>query len=344
MGKRLPRLWLIAALAGVTITGVWSVLHWYRGPDASTSVRIPDPDTSGFHPRVADRIRQRRAAVAEHPANAYAWGRLGMAFDIHNLVEEAVVCYTRAEQLDPADFRWPYHRAVSMPAAPPDEIIAALERASSIRPDYVPCLIRLGLECLRADNAGKARTWFEKALSVEPDNPHAQVGLAQIEFAAGSHDTARARLERVLQKGPRHGEALRLLARLYHARGDSDRSRRLTESAAGCPSKTPLPDPARTEVVFEGATARHLISQAGRLREQGKPRDAVTRLRLVLDEQPDDADARLLLGLALFFDLGQMQEGLPELREAVRLAPTNWRARTALDAALAQAAAPREGR
>ena len=331
--KRIPRLWLIAALGCAALAGVWGVLVWYRGTDASTSVAIPDPDTSGFHPRVADRIRQRRAAVAEHPANAYAWGRLGMAFDIHNLVEDAVVCYTRAERLDPADFRWPYHRAVSMPAAPPDEIIAALERAASIRPDYVPCLIRLGLECLRADDAGKARTWFDKALSAEPDNPHAQIGLAQIEFAAGSHDSARARLERILQERSDHGEALRLLARLYHARGDLDRARRLTESAARLPSKTALHDPARTEVVFEGATARHLISQAGRLREQGKPRDAVTRLRLVLEEQPDDADAHLLLGLALFFGLGQLQEGLSELREAVRLAPTNPHARQALDAA-----------
>lgn len=312
---------------------------WWTWPHPT--VPPPNPDTSQFEPLVARRIAERRAAVEADPRDAESWGRLGMSFDVHNLVAEAVACYTQAERLDPHDFRWPYHRAICMPDAPPDEIIAALEKAVALRPDFAPCLVRLGHQCLKAGRTDDSRAHFERALTIDPRNTHAQVGLAEIALQAGDHNVARERLERALRDRPDHGEAQRMLARVYHALGMADQAGRLAGSAARLPSKTPLPDPARTEVVFEGATAKLLVRQASRLRQDNRPHDAIAKLRLALQTAPDDADAHLQLGLALFFDLGRRSDGLLELREAVRLAPNHPHARRALDAATQQSNDPR---
>ena len=109
------------------------------------------------------------------------------------------------------------------------------------------------------------------------------------------------------------------------------RARASAAQALRLPSKTPMSDPLRAQVRAEGATVKQLVLQASHLRRDQKFDQAVQKLRQALEVRPDNADAHLQLGLAYFFDLGRWDEGLPELREAVRLAPHHPHARRALE-------------
>lgn len=320
--------------ATLTLIGVAVVARSFFGAtDDSNGVAIvdpPDPDTSGFERFVKEKIRDRRAAVVADVRSAAAWGRLGMVFDVHNLVEEAVICYAQAARLDPTDFRWPYFQASCMPERDPADVVVALRRARSLNPNYVPLQIRLGRQLLSLGETDEAESHFQFALNADPNNSHALVGLAQVEFERREFDACRARLELARAARPEHGEIYRLLARVYRALKMPAQARAAAEQALRLPSKTPMSDPLQAEVQAEGATVKQLVLQASHLRRDQKFDQAVQKLRQALEVRPDNADAHLQLGLAYFFDLGRWDEGLPELREAVRLAPNHPHARRAL--------------
>lgn len=323
--------------AALTLLGVAVVARSFFGAtDDSNGAAIvdpPDPDTSGFERFVKEKIRDRRAAVVADVRSAAAWGRLGMVFDVHNLVEEAVICYARAARLDPTDFRWPYFQAACMPEQDPAEVVAALRRAQSIDPSYVPLHVRLARQLLRLGKTNEAESQFQIALNAEANNSHALVGLAQIEFERRDFEASRARLETALRARPDHGEVYRLLGRAYRALNMPARARASAAQALRLPSKTPMSDPLRAEVRAEGATVKQLVRQANDLRRDRRIDQAIQKLRQALEVQPDNADAHLQLGLAYFIDLGRREEGLWELREAVRLAPNHPDARQALEEA-----------
>ncbi len=82
--------------------------------------------------------------------------------------------------------------------------------------------------------------------------------------------------------------------------------------------------------MLEGATASQLVQQASFLRRDGEFSAAIRKLRQSLEVEPDEMQAHFQLGLALFFGLDERDEGLRELREAIRLDPSFQPARQAL--------------
>ena len=290
--------------------------------DVIAEIEPPSPDTSGFQRLVRERIAERRATVVANPASAQAWGRLGMAFDVHNLVSEAAVCYAQAERIDNADFRWPYMLAICLPESDPADVALVLSRARALNPDYAPLNLRLAQALFRAGDKPSAALSFQNALTTNPNSTHALVGLAMIALAEKDFQNARLLLERAIRIRPSHGEAYRLLTRVYRALNLTEQSKAAAVAGSRFASKTPMLDPARSEVMLEGATVAHLVRQASLLRRDGRHADAVRKLRQALEVRPDEMMAHFQLGLALFFGLDRRDEGLSELREAVRLDPS----------------------
>ena len=328
-------------VAAVAVITMLSYSLWPPRSDVIVGIEPPSPDTSAFQRLVRERIAERRATVVANPTSAAAWGRLGMAFDVHNLVSEAAVCYARAESIDDADFRWPYMLAICLPESDPADVAVILGRARALNPDYAPLNIRLARALLRAGDKPAAALSFEEALDTNPKSTHALVGLAMIALADKDFQTGRSLLERAVRINPNHGEAYRLLTRVYRALNLTEQSKATAMAGSRFASKTPMLDPARSEVMLEGATAAHLVRQASLLRRDGRHADAVRKLRQALEVRPDEMMAHFQLGLALFFGLDRQDEGLFELREAVRLDPSFPDAQRALREAEARAGSRR---
>lgn len=61
-----------------------------------------------MEPQVAAKVSEAREAVLAGPESSEAWGRFGMTLHAHRLEGDAAVCYRRAAELSPGEFRWHY--------------------------------------------------------------------------------------------------------------------------------------------------------------------------------------------------------------------------------------------
>jgi len=91
------------------------------------------------------------------------------------------------------------------------------------------------------------------------------------------------------------------------------------------------PDP----LVTGDAGARDMVVRAAALLREGKLSEALQQLQAVIGSAPDYAEAHRLLGLAYWID-DQQGRSIESLRAAIRLAPTDERARLVLADVLAQ--------
>src|SRR5262245_48350592 len=72
----------------------------------------PEIELTGADPIVTKVITAARAAVESDPGSGAAWGRLGMVLLAHDYYTEGLICFSRAEQLNPSDSRWSYFQGL----------------------------------------------------------------------------------------------------------------------------------------------------------------------------------------------------------------------------------------
>ena len=140
------------------------------GQPGSEAPVPPDPDLAGMEPQVADLLRGARQSVVADQSSAEAWGVLGAAYDAHGLMIVAELCYRRAHELAPEDFKWAYLLAVvrEIQGADHAEVVELFGRAARIRPDYAPIYVRLGDALSLRGEHEAARDAFHRALRLEP--------------------------------------------------------------------------------------------------------------------------------------------------------------------------------
>ena len=102
--SRRRRILLIATAIGAVVVGIGLGIYFRFGtsPNLPSAVVVPEPPSLDrvTDPAVKRRLAECRTALANSPHSAAAWGRLGMAFFIHDLPDESKVCLATAEQLD----------------------------------------------------------------------------------------------------------------------------------------------------------------------------------------------------------------------------------------------------
>src|SRR5438132_135559 len=115
-GKNYRALVKPAFLAGAVLAAGLGVFMW-REVSSSDGVprevavaQPPSIEPAGIDPAVLRLVTTARSGVAESPHSAEAWGRLGKILLAHGLSDEALVCFTQAEQLNPPEPRWPFYQ------------------------------------------------------------------------------------------------------------------------------------------------------------------------------------------------------------------------------------------
>jgi lipopolysaccharide biosynthesis regulator YciM len=197
--------------------------------------------------------------------------------------------------------------------------IAAYEEALTQRPkhrDVLTALVRLFVDIRepRRALALERRLARLEGRDSHPAEANLWVDLAEAARSEGRTDEARRALRRALRRDP---ESVRAWLEL----GELEAERRHTRKALAAWRRIPEIDRRRGQLVYPRLAASFAAI--------GRPRDHEKMLRRLLEERPDDADARLALARALA-ERGETEEGMNEVRRVLERDPDHLEARSAL--------------
>ncbi|MEM1178957.1 MAG: tetratricopeptide repeat protein [Acidobacteriota bacterium] len=314
----------------------------------------PLPDLQRVEPPVRKKIESRQSEVVARPESAEAWGRLGMALDIHDFEASAESAYARALALDPDHFPWAYYRALTLTEISDPRAADAFDRALELNPNFSPLLIRYGDFLLDAGDADGARLHYSRGLEADGDGlTYAFFGLARLALADGDLEAAAAHAEQATALDPSNRDAWGLLAELHRRRGQDRRAAEARQAYAAIRGPAVLADVFMAELMEEGVSSfwHHKRGQfflASRLDEraeaefrraielsphaiffeslaralliQERSDEAEEAVRRALEVAPDLASSHLFLG-RLLVRAGRPEEGLASLRRAAELRP-----------------------
>jgi tetratricopeptide (TPR) repeat protein len=169
-------------------------------------------------------VEDKRQAVLAAPKSGTAWGELAMAFDAHDSPAEALTCYRRALDLDPADARWSYLLAARLnrsgPGGDREEAVRLYRQAVDCAPPSpghrVTALLTLADLLTELGRGDEAAPLYQQAYNADPSDARAAyrmgvaladrgetekasqilLGLAHNPFARKKSATAMAELNR----------------------------------------------------------------------------------------------------------------------------------------------------
>ena len=286
-----------------------------------------------MEPQVREKIARQRSMAAEDPGSAEAWGALGRTFQAHGLEPEAEEAYLRAEELDPADFRWPYLRAAALKNIRPADALPAADRASRLNPAYAPAYLLAAELLQRTGDAERALDRYRRALETAPDAALAQLGAGRLLLRRGELNPARDHLERAAALAPRSGPVQAELARLYTRQGDPEAARAAGAAARRLPDLVPVDDPVLTAVWDESVSARGIQERALRAEAAGDFGEAETLYERLLARRPGDPDILFNFG-NLYVRSRRFEAAAQRYQEALDARPEHVAARVNLGSAL----------
>lgn len=301
----------------------------------------PLPPLSGLERVVAERITERRLAVLSEPGSAAAWGRLGGALEVHDFVSEAIVCYDRAAELAPDDFRWIYFAGCARWQSEPGRAVELLKRAVAQNPDYVPMRIRLADALLATGDIEQATRHYREGLALDANYAHAHLGLARAALVNGDVDACVAFLRDAERLAPDNREVHALSATAHGRRGDDGAARSAEARAAALAAGASIPDPLRDGLTSEGVGSEWHLRRGRSYAAAGDDARALSEYEQALALNPGSAVHHYYAGAALA-KVGRDHDAIGQLQRAVELRPAYSDARHRLAQLFAKTNRPRE--
>ena len=314
-------------------------------------------------------IAQLREAVRLLPNSAEAHNALGEAYSAFGEMKSARPEFERAVELDPrhaqaqvnladvllqqgeAQRAVPHlEQAIRIIGRKPDaayahylrakaysgdhdaaKAAAELQLAIDLRPDFAEAWSDLGdARKSLADGEG-ALSAFHRAVTLSPQDPVAQYRLGSQLLDSGAVHEAVEHLEAAVRLDAKNQSALNALQRALRQDGQPEEAARVARRLAELLRERDRADQ-RQVAAFE------MNNRGAELEKAGDLRGAAEKYRAALELLPEHAGIRTNLAVALL-KLGNWEEGIFQMRQALRQDPGNTKLRKALDDALAQAKA-----
>ncbi len=278
------------------------------------------PSLADVEAEVVEAITAARDALLREPESGKAWGRLGDQFFAHDFSAQAVLCYAKAEELDPESFLWPYRLGLSWIKDHPELAAAPLERALRMLGNYAPAHVVYADVLVRLARSDEALEFYRRASSLDPEDPKAETGMGLVYLSRRDFDAARRHLERALTRDERHVEAHVAIAQAYLALGMDKKAQRHAELSRSLPQPSLEWDAIATpNLPPTGARARTRFGK--HIEEQKRPQEAAEQYRAALRSNPNYYLARRSLAY-LLVEQGRRDEAIELLREGERSNPT----------------------
>jgi tetratricopeptide (TPR) repeat protein len=263
---------------------------------------IPEPNDLALvnEPRLLKAIADAKAAVERTPTDAKAWGWLGHVYLIHSWEAEATVCYQRAAELDPTEFRWFYFLGRTTYKTKPSQAAVALAQAIALKSDYAPAHIYHAHALRSLGRFEEAKQRLELTKELDPLNPFAELWLGEIALAEKQFEAAHKHLKRALELNPEQSEAHAAMARLEMALGDRKAANVHAQAARRPTAHAEMRDLLWWEVLQAGATAALFAERGRRYMQEGEYARAIKELEPLLSAADDNPEIWRDYGVSLF--------------------------------------------
>jgi len=317
----------------------------------------------------SESIAQLEEAVRLRPKSAEAQNALGEAYNLFGELKSARPAFERAVAIDPAFAQARVNLAsVLLQAGDGERALQHLERAITLfgnKPDAAyPHYLRAKLYVEKRDTA-KAVSDLERAVALRPDFGEAWSDLGEARKALFDEDGALQALRRAVESSPddavaqtrlglnllNRGKAHEAIVPLQHAAGLDPNNQSTLNALQLALRKDGQPEQADSvkrrlaELLRDKdnadqklVSALELNNKGSALEKSGDTRGALERYRAALEIDPDHVGIRTNLAVALL-KLGRWDEGISQMREALRRDPGNTNLQRGLEDALAQAKA-----
>jgi Flp pilus assembly protein TadD len=322
---------LLIFLAALALSSAIALWAWRRDPASIP----PSVDLKGADPEVAHAIESARALVLATPHSGSAWGKLGMLYAVHDFDDPAKACFMKAEQLDPADMRWPYLHGMMLRASSPQEALPLLRRAAEHAENDSTARLLLAETLLDENHPDEAEPYLRGVSDADPLRPRACLGLARLALKCNDPVAALALLREAVDLATAAKPIHTLLAEVHHRLGAEKDAREELRLLAKLPEEFSWPDPVMEQMWQLRAGVQAHVSYAGYCLQQGRHAEAADVLRRTVHEHAESYDAWLALGRILV-QTRHYEEAVEALRKAINLRPNAFEPHFYLGTALHQ--------
>jgi len=318
----------IAAASG--LLALLGCALWFggrTGPEPVRPARLEELDR-----RVRALLEHELAAVERRPRDCATRLHLGMAYEANGLFGEAARSYRQALELDPTEAL--RARVLQRLACARERLgdlqLAAdtLAEATAADPTQAAAWARLAWWRLDLSELEGAEQALERLRTLAPGDPLLRLGEVRLALARHEAGAARALLEEGdLLQGERAACAEHLLAQALRQQGDLAGAERAAARATelGGVREPDFDDPGTREMQALETGLAALRLRAGRDVLAGRFALAEQRLRLILEDEPDDAASLNALGLCRL-EQGDATGALELFARALALEPEQFEA------------------
>jgi tetratricopeptide (TPR) repeat protein len=312
--------WLLGLASFLTAALAGGGIYFWLRPHS-----VPEIPLEGQELKVAEKVKEARAAVVKAPRSADEWGQLGRVLLANEISQDiALVCFLEAERLNPDEPRWPYFSAGLLAVDKPAEALPKLERTlvlAKARADapFAPRLL-LAETLVALGQPEKAIVHFKKVLAAEPNNPRAHFDLGLLAYARGDWQLCRMHLEACLGSPEARKKASVHLATVCERLGDKEAADRYAQLAASAPKDFDWRDPYVAEHWQLAIRNRDRYRAVEQMEAQGQFGYAANILGAMLLDYPDDYRPHLMMG-RIQGQMGQLANAEYHLRKAREMAP-----------------------
>ena len=206
--------------------------------------------------------------------------------------------------------------------------IAHLESAVSLRPDFAEAWSDLGQARRSLQDHDGAKSALMRAVSLAPRDAVAHYRLGAEYLAQNQAHLAVAQLQEAFALNPEDQSTLYALQSALRQDGQADAARKVKEQLTALLRR-------RDEAAARTLAGAQLNNQGVAFEKSGNLRAALEKYRAALELCPEHAGFRVNYAAALLH-LGRADEGIAELREALRRNPSDAVVKAALEKAQSQ--------
>ncbi len=225
-----------------------------------------------------------RTTIARNPHSAMAWDNRGLALLERGEVDEAIVHFRRALEVQPDDEVASNNLGFALlRSGKASEAVPHFEEALSVKPDDYTARANLGAALLQLGRIDEAVRQFRSALELQPSNPAAQSNLGYGLLLKGELDQGVVYVKEALKRQPENPELHRNLGAAFLELG------RLDDAIAEL----------REAVRLQPGVAPPRSKLADVLLRKGAVREATAQYQVLTQMLPDDAVAHRKLAWLL---------------------------------------------
>ncbi len=322
------RAWVFLAL----VCGSWLIAHKTIAQESTALkdeeivlVEVPIPDLTRLRPEIRELIEPAIASFEsgrgelEGSELGRHFGRLGMHFHAHRMLNEARAAYRNALLLDSGNYRWTYLMGMVLEELnEADRAIVMYGVSLSLEPSNIAARTRLGLQLVRQGAFEEGGAILQQILKLNDRNAVALAGIGQIALKRKQYQRAVSYFLRALDSQPGAGILHSQVAASYRAMNDEDNAIRHLEQVN---QRIPIiEDPVFAFVNAHRNSPAEYLRTGSELIGAGKDQEAVKVFRLATAVGPGFQPSFVALAQG-HRALEQDEDAYAAIEEALRLSP-----------------------